>query len=64
MSVKKLKCVVRIFEDGTAEILEGESLENFRVQEAALTLFMTHTAMQPKIGKIEWVPVKKVEITK
>jgi hypothetical protein len=62
---KKVKCVIRIFEDNTAEILEKESLKNFLVQEsAALTLLMTHGIMQRKIGKIEWVPVKKVKITK
>lgn len=65
MTEKKVKCVARVFEDGTAEILEGESLKNFLVQESAsLTLLITHTAMRPKIGKIEWVPVKSIEITK
>ncbi|MFH1575889.1 MAG: hypothetical protein ABIB55_03025 [Candidatus Nealsonbacteria bacterium] len=65
MAEKKVKQVVRIFEDGTAEILEGESLENFLAQEsAALSLLISHSWANPKKSEIKWIPVKKIQITK
>ena len=65
MPEKKLKLVIRIFEDDTAEILEDESLENFIAQEsAALSLLMSHSWAQPKKSKIKWIPVKEVQITR
>jgi len=52
--MKKLKIVkvIREFEDGSREYLDGESLDNFLDFEAdALVLAMAHGYKQ---GKVEW----------
>jgi len=65
MAEKKVKTIIRIFEDNTAEILEGKSLRNFLVQErAALALLSPHSWANPEKGKIKWLPVKKVKVTR
>jgi len=62
---KKVKSLVRLFEDNTAELLEGESLEHFLAQESAsLSLLISHPWANPKKGEIKWIPVKEVQITK
>jgi len=65
MAEKKVKTIIRIFEDNTAEILEGKSLRNFLVQErAALALLLSHSWANLKKGKIKWLLVKKVKVTR
>ena len=65
MTKKKVKTLVRIFEDGSAEILENESLDNFLTQEAAaLSLLLTHSRFNPKKGDIEWLPIIEARIKK
>lgn len=62
---RKVKSLIRIFEDDTAEILEGESLTSFLDHErAALSLLLSHSWAAPKTGEIKWVPVKEVKITR
>lgn len=63
MKEKKLKHVIRVFEDNSADLLEGKSLQNFINQEqAALSLLMSHSWAKPKNMKITWIPLKNVSI--
>jgi hypothetical protein len=63
MEEKKVKSVIRIFEDDSAELLEGKSLQNFISQEqAAHSLLHSRGFIDPKKSKIKWLPLKKVVI--
>ncbi len=60
MEKRNLKCLIRVFQDGSAEVLEGQSLKNYwEQQQAARILLLSNRWTMPKS---EWVPVKKVEI--
>ena len=60
---KKLKYLIRVFEDGTAELLEGEALGAFlhRV-DSALVLAWAHGAVAKEEAKKGWKPIKEVKI--
>lgn len=64
----KVKTIVRIFEDGRAEALEGESLESFkrifldREKSAVLSLLAIQRRVQPKMDKVKWEAVKSMKI--
>jgi len=65
MAETKVEAIIKVSEDGTTEILEGESLEYFiTLEKAAFSLLATHKWAQPKIGEIKWIPIKKVRITR
>jgi len=64
MPKKEIIQVIRIFKDGKAELLEGDSLINFLNQEAkALSLLESHSWVGPG-GEVHWVSLKKVLVEK
>ena len=60
--MKPIKRIIRVFEDGTSESLEGASLKNYVEQErASLSLLLTHG--YKGTGKpITWKPINTADI--
>lgn len=58
---KELIKIIRVYDNGTAEKLEGKFLENYLKQEgAAFGLLISHSWAQTE-GEIKWVPCNCLE---